>query len=68
MTVISHYKKKFEINTEELKSLIRSTPFVQIGKIFGVSDNAVRKWCDSYQLPKKVSEIKQYSDEDWINI
>lgn len=53
---------------EELKQLIRTMPFVQIGKKYNVSDNAVRKWCDKYNLPKKASEIKKYSDKEWLNI
>lgn len=53
---------------EELKDLIRNYPFTQLGKKFGVSDNAIRKWCDSYSLPRKSSEIKKYSDEEWKNI
>ena len=56
------------VNREELKKLIRTTPFLQIGQKFGVSDNAVRKWCDRFGLPRKVSEIKQISDEDWEKI
>ena len=43
-------------------------PFTQIGTKFGVSDNAVRKWCDKYRLPRKASEIKSYSDEEWLKI
>ena len=50
---------------EELKNLIRTIPFTKIGKKYGVSDNAVRKWCFSYQLPTKVSDIKQINDKDW---
>lgn len=50
---------------EELKMLIRSMPFVQIGKKYGVSDNAIRKWCDFYHLPRKSTEIKKYTDEEW---
>ena len=53
---------------EELKQLIRTIPFTTIGKRFGVSDNAVRKWCKKYDLPQKVSEIKKYTDEEWLNI
>jgi transposase len=56
------------VTREELKQLIRTTPFTQIGKQFGVSDNTIRKWCDKYNLPRKVSEIKKYSDEDWSKI
>lgn len=35
---------------EELKVLIDSEPMVKIGKKFGVSDNAVRKWAKKYEL------------------
>lgn len=53
---------------EELKQLIRTTPFTTIGKLYNVTDNSIRKWCDKYGLPRKVSDIKKISDEDWINI
>ena len=53
---------------EQLKKEIRSLPFTTIGKQYGVSDNAVRKWCDSYNLPRRVSDIKKYSDEEWKKI
>lgn len=53
---------------EVLKNKIRTMSFVQIGKEFGVSDNAVRKWCDRLSLPKNKKEIKSYSDEEWVNI
>ena len=54
-----------QITREELKKLIRIMPFTQIGLKFGVSDNAVRKWCDKYNLPRKTSEIKLISNDDW---
>ena len=53
---------------EELKEMIRTIPFTQIGKKYNVSDNTIRKWCESYGLPKKVSEIKGYSNEQWLLI
>ena len=53
---------------EELKMLIRTMPFVQIGKKFNVSDNAVRKWCDAEGLPRKVTEIKSYTEEEWSKV
>jgi Zn finger protein HypA/HybF involved in hydrogenase expression len=55
-------------NREQLKQLIRTTSFLSIGKQFNVSDNAVRKWCDSYNLPRKKEDIKNYSDEEWGKI
>ena len=56
------------VSREELKTLIRTTPFTTIGKMYSVSDNAVRKWCDKYDLPRKAAEIKAISDEDWEKI
>lgn len=64
----SKTRKVYPIERDELKHLIRTTPFTQIGKMYGVSDNAIRKWCISYQLPMRVSDIKKISDEDWVNI
>ena len=48
ITVISSKQKamlmrKFQISKEELKKLIDTTPMTTIGKMFGVSDNAIRK-------------------------
>ena len=53
---------------ETLKKLIRILPFTTIAKQYNVSDNAVRKWCDKFNLPRKKSEIKKYSDQEWIKI
>lgn len=53
---------------EELKNLIRTKPFTQIGQMYGVSDNAIRKWCDAEKLPRKKTEINNYTDEEWANI
>lgn len=53
------------VSREKLKELIRTTPFTTIGKRYGVTDNAVRKWCDKYNLPRSVKQIKSYSDEEW---
>ena len=51
-----------------LKNKIRTSSFVQIGKEYGVSDNAVRKWCKFYDLPYKSSAIHNLSDDEWVNI
>lgn len=60
-----HRHQNTPITREELKKLIRTTPFTRIGAKYGVSDNAIRKWCDKHNLPRKASEIKKYSDEEW---
>lgn len=43
-------------------------PFTAIGEKLGVSDNAVRKWCNRYKLPKGKRKIDSYSDDEWENI
>ena len=50
---------------EELKQLIRTKPFQTIGKMYGVRDNSIRKWCDKYNLPRRKLDINSYSDEEW---
>lgn len=57
--------RKDRPNRETLKQLIRTTPFTTIGKRYNVSDNTIRRWCDTYNLPKQARKIKQYSDEEW---
>lgn len=53
---------------EQLKDLIRKMSFLEIGKLFGVSDKAITKWCKHESLPHKKREIKSISDEMWMNI
>lgn len=42
---------------EKLQKLIYELPFTQIGQMYGVSDNAVRRWCEKYGLPYKYRDI-----------
>ena len=51
-----------------LKKELRKSSFLAIGNKYGVSDNAVRKWCDHYGLPRHSKTIKQMSDEDWAKL
>ena len=50
---------------EKLKEIIRTKPFTRIAFDYKVSDNAIRRWCDSYCLPRTKKEINSYSDEEW---
>lgn len=64
----SLFSIKVHITREELKDKIRILPFTEIGKEYNVSDNAIRKWCDTYKLPRRKSDIKEITDEDWLNV
>jgi hypothetical protein len=57
-----------KITKEELKNLIRALPFTQIGSQYGITDNAVRKYCDKFNLPRTKKEINSYTDEQWALI
>lgn len=61
-------RKAIRPSREELKFLIRTKSFLEIGKQYQVSDNAIRKWCKAENLPYKKTEIKKYSDEEWSKI
>lgn len=51
---------------EILKDKIKDTPFTHIGKEYNVTDNTVRKWCKSYNLPSKVKDIKEILEKgEW---
>lgn len=43
-------KVKNRPSKRELEKLIWKYPLTKIGKNFGVSDNSVRKWCNSYGI------------------
>lgn len=61
-------RKAVRPSRDELKYLIRHNTFVALGKQYGVSDNTIKKWCKSENLPSKASEIKQYTDSQWERI
>lgn len=47
---------------EELKSLTKTLPMTKIGKMFDVSDNAVRKWIKRYELGRGATGSAGHSD------
>lgn len=66
--ICSDKQKQFivkSIDRNELKQLIRIQPFTKIGEQYGVSDNAIRKWCEKFSLPTKKKDIQKLTDEEW---
>lgn len=49
----------------QLKNDIRKCSFTNVGKIYGVTDNCVRKWCDKYNLPRHTAIIKLIPEDEW---
>jgi len=56
------------VERNTLKTDIRTLPMVKVGKKYGVSDNAIRKWCKRYNLPYHSRIIKRMTDEEWENV
>ena len=50
---------------EKFKELVWNNSFSELGRRFQVSDNAIKKWCDFYHLPRKRSEIKNFTYQEW---
>lgn len=55
-------------NREELKEQIRRQPFVQLARVYGVSDKAISKWCRQYGLPSHSREIASIPDSAWESL
>ena len=73
--MVSHNKKTHinstggsSPNREELKRLIRNTPFTVIGKQYGVSSAAVVKWCKNMKLPWRKTDIDTFTDKEWNSL
>lgn len=50
-------RRKFEVGSEDLKSLVEILPLVAVGKLLGVSDTAIRKRCKILGIPWKRSSM-----------
>lgn len=51
-------KVKERPSKEALVNLLREHSFVAVGKMYGVSDNTVRKWCVYYGMSTKARDYK----------
>ena len=63
-TNIKIFDEDFRI---QLKKDIRSGNFSEIAKIYNVTDNTVRQWCDKFGLPRHTHIIKIIPDDEWEN-
>lgn len=63
-----HVHKVTHPSKDELEILICSVSMRQIGKQFGVSDNAIRKWAKDYgiELPKRIPKDKKPTNPKFI--
>ena len=50
------------------KDLQSINSFLGVSRKYGVSDNAIRKWCKIYGLPTKSAEIRHLSEYEWSQL
>lgn len=57
-----HKSQSHDITKENLlENIIRlNGNFTQLGKVYGITDNAIRKWCKKFGFPTHSNEIKKY--------
>ena len=79
-TVINHYatrcpkcsaiarQQQVRPTRDELKYEIWTMPFTQIASKYQVTDNSIRKWCKSMNLPSRKKDILKYSLQEWEKI
>lgn len=53
-----YQRKVVRPSKEELSQLIYQYTFTELGRMFDVFDNTVRKWCAGYGLPTREREIR----------
>ena len=55
----THLRKVERPSMQDLERLLKTSSFVQVGKMYGVSDNAVRKWLKHYRGIKTTDQVKK---------
>lgn len=53
---------------ELLLEKIYNSSFLAVGREYGVSDNAIRKWCISYGVPSNKKDFKNYYEKEVLKI
>ena len=54
-----YFRKCKRPSKQELYELLLHNTFVSVGEMFNVSDNAIRKWCKSYDMSTKSKDYKK---------
>lgn len=51
--------RKLKIDKDVLYNLLLNNSFSKAGKMFGITDNAIRKYCKKFNIPYKSSDYKK---------
>ena len=53
---------------DELKRQLLTRNFLKIAQHYGITDNAVRKWCKKESLPYRTTVLRQMTDADIMSL
>ena len=63
ITANSCYKHSEKPALDILAKEIYNSSFTAVGRKYGVTDNAVKKWCKSYGIPYKIKDFRQWYEK-----
>ena len=56
--------EKFNLTSESLYAQLKELTFVELASKYGVTDNAVRKWCQKLNIPSRSSYYRKYKNSN----
>lgn len=65
---IERSKIRERVTRDDLKDMVREKSFKELGRIFGVSDKAISKWCINYGIPHRKQDINRLTKEEWDKV
>lgn len=60
--IFNHRKVVERPTANELIEMLSANSFEYVARKYGVSSNAIRKWCKAYKLPYHIKDIKNMAD------
>lgn len=60
-------RRKLKIDKDVLYNLLLNNSFSKVGKMFGITDNAIRKYCKKFNIPYKSSDYKKIKKRNVAN-
>jgi hypothetical protein len=60
-------RRKLKIDKDALYNLLLNNSFSKVGKMFGITDNAIRRYCKKFNIPYKSSDYKKIKKRNVAN-
>lgn len=57
-------EEKYNITKDKLLNELNQYSFEDVGKIYNVSSNSIRKWCDDYQISRHAKDYQNKEKDE----